>query len=54
MIALFSRPGDATLPLALYQLMGAYRMDEAMAAAIVLVALALGLFWMFERGGRHA
>ena len=53
-IALFSRPGDATLPLALYQLMGAYRMDQAMAAALVLVALSLGLFWAFERGGRHA
>ena len=53
-IALFSRPGDATLPLALYQLMGAYRMEEAMAAAVVLVALSLGLFWAFERGGRGA
>lgn len=53
-IALFSRPGDATLPLALYQLMGAYRMDEAMAAALVLVALAFGLFWAFERGARGA
>ena len=53
-IALFSRPGEATLPLALYQLMGSYRMDEAMAAALVLVTLALGLFWVFERGGRDA
>ena len=53
-IALFSRPGEATLPLALYQLMGAYRMEEAMAAAMILVALAFGLFWAFERGGRDA
>ena len=53
-IALFARPGDATLPLALYQLMGSYRMGEAMAAACLLVALALGLFWAFERGTRDA
>ncbi|UWQ21765.1 thiamine/thiamine pyrophosphate ABC transporter permease ThiP [Jannaschia sp. W003] len=51
-IALFARPGDATLPLALYQLMGSYRMGEAKAAALILVALSLGLFWLFERGGR--
>ena len=49
-IALFARPGDATLPLALYQLMGSYRMGEAKAAALSLVALSLGLFWLFERG----
>ena len=49
-IALFARPGDATLPLVLYQLMGSYRMAEAKAAALLLVALSLGLFWLFERG----
>ena len=49
-IALFARPGDATLPLALYQLMGSYRMGEAKAAALILVILSLGLFWLFERG----
>ncbi len=53
-IALFAAPDQATLPLVLYQLMGAYRMEEAKAAALVLVALSLGLFWLFERGGRHA
>ncbi|KIT15001.1 thiamine/thiamine pyrophosphate ABC transporter permease ThiP [Jannaschia aquimarina] len=53
-IALFARPGDATLPLAMYQLMGSYRLEEAKAAALILVVLALGLFWVFERGGRHA
>lgn len=53
-IALFSAPERATLPLVLYQLMGSYRMDEAKAAALLLVALSLGLFWIFERGGRRA
>lgn len=53
-IALFSAPERATLPLVLYQLMGAYRMEEAKAAALLLVALSLGLFWIFERGGRNA
>nr|WP_245624838.1 thiamine/thiamine pyrophosphate ABC transporter permease ThiP [Jannaschia seosinensis] len=53
-IALFASPDQATLPLALYQLMGSYRMEEAKAAALVLVILSLGLFWAFERGGRHA
>lgn len=53
-IALFATPDQATLPLMLYQLMGAYRMDEAKAAAILLVALSLGLFWLFERGSRNA
>ncbi|CTQ32796.1 thiamine/thiamine pyrophosphate ABC transporter permease ThiP [Jannaschia rubra] len=53
-IALFASPDQATLPLVLYQLMGAYRMEDAKAAALILVALSLGLFWLFERGGRHA
>ena len=51
-IALFARPGDATLPLALYQLMGSYRLEEAKAAALILVAMSLGLFWVMERGAR--
>ena len=54
MIALFASPDQATLPLVLYQLMGAYRMDDAKAAALLLVLLSLGLFWLFERGGRRA
>ncbi|TFL19437.1 thiamine/thiamine pyrophosphate ABC transporter permease ThiP [Jannaschia formosa] len=53
-IALFATPDQATLPLMLYQLMGAYRMEEAKAAALLLVALSLGLFWLFERGSRDA
>ncbi|WP_179381379.1 thiamine/thiamine pyrophosphate ABC transporter permease ThiP [Jannaschia marina] len=52
-IALFASPDRGTLPLVLYQLMGSYRMEEAKAAALVLVLMSLGLFWLFERGGRH-
>lgn len=51
-IALFAGEGQATLPLMMYRLMGAYRMDEAAGAALLLVALSLGLFWLFDRGGR--
>lgn len=54
-IALFSNPGSATLPLVLYQLMGSYQMVAANGAALVLVLLSLLLFWVFDRGGRaHA
>lgn len=53
-IALFASPDQATLPLVLYQLMGSYRLEEAKAAALLLVALSLGLFWLFEKGGRYA
>lgn len=51
-IALFADPQAPTLPLAMWQLMGAYRMDAAAGAALVLLALSLGLFWLFDRGGR--
>ncbi len=54
-IALFADPDLQTLPLMLYRLMGAYRMDQAAATAVVLVVQSLFLFWMFDRGGRgHA
>lgn len=51
-IALFATQGQETLPLHMYGLMGAYRMDAAAAAGLVLVALTLGVFWIFDRGGR--
>jgi len=51
-IALFADPENQTLPLALYQLMGAYRMDDAFGAALLLLVLSLTLFWFFDRGGR--
>jgi thiamine transport system permease protein len=51
-IALFA-PADApTLPLLVHQLMGAYRMEEAAGAALLLLALALGLFALCDLWGR--
>ncbi|WP_371170925.1 thiamine/thiamine pyrophosphate ABC transporter permease ThiP [Aliiroseovarius sp. 2305UL8-7] len=51
-IAMFADPQGVTLPLQLYRLMGAYRMDDAAAAALLLLALSLALFWIFDKGGR--
>ena len=47
-IALFGGSEFATLPLKIYQLMGAYRMDQALSSAIVLVLLSFGLFFLFD------
>ncbi|SNR32525.1 thiamine/thiamine pyrophosphate ABC transporter permease ThiP [Paracoccus sediminis] len=43
-----------TLPLHLYQLMNSYRMADASACAVLLMAISFGLFWIFDRGGRLA
>jgi thiamine transport system permease protein len=51
-IALFSAPGQATLPMEMYRLMGSYRTEDAEGAAVLLMLLALGMFWLFDRGGR--
>ncbi len=51
-VALFAAPDQATLPLQLYRLMGAYRMEDAAATALLLLILSLSLFWLFDRGGR--
>lgn len=51
-VALFATETGVTLPLAISRLMGAYRMDQAAGAALVLVALAFGLFWIGDRWGR--
>jgi thiamine transport system permease protein len=51
-IALFAPPDVATLPLTMQRLMASYRMAEAAGAALVLLALTFGLFWLFDRGGR--
>lgn len=51
-ITLFSTPGQGTLPLEMYRLMGTYRTDDAQGAAVLLMGLTLGLFWLFDRGGR--
>ncbi|MHC9235743.1 thiamine/thiamine pyrophosphate ABC transporter permease ThiP [Pseudooceanicola sp. 502str34] len=51
-IALFADPQQATLPLQMHRLMGAYQMQAAQGAALVLLALSFGLFWIFDRWGR--
>jgi thiamine transport system permease protein len=52
-IALFAGDAGETLPLAMYRLMGAYQMDAAAGAGVLLVLLSFGLFWLFDRGGRR-
>jgi thiamine transport system permease protein len=52
-IVLFADPERATLPLQILRLMGAYRMEAAAGAALLLLALSLMLFWLFDQGGRH-
>ena len=51
-ITLFAAPQQGTLPLEMYRLMGAYRTNDAAGAALLLLILSLGVFWMFDRGGR--
>jgi thiamine transport system permease protein len=51
-VALFADPDQATLPLVLYRLMSAYKIGAASGAGLLLLGLSLGLFWIFDRGGR--
>ena len=53
-IALFAGERQATLPLVVSQLTGAYRTEAAAAAAMILVTLSFALFWIFDAGGRRA
>jgi thiamine transport system permease protein len=53
-IALFAGERQATLPLVVQQLTGAYRMEAAASAALVLVTLSFLLFWICDAGGRRA
>ncbi|KFE36785.1 thiamine/thiamine pyrophosphate ABC transporter permease ThiP [Thioclava atlantica] len=53
-ITLFSDGQTRTLPLALFQLMGSYRMDQAAGAATLLLSLTFALFWALDRAGHHA
>ncbi len=54
-IALFGTPDTATLPLLLYQYMGAYRLQEAAGIALLLAIICLGLITLAETPGkRHA
>jgi thiamine transport system permease protein len=53
-IALFAGERQATLPLVVSTLAGAYRVEAAAAAALILVALSFALFWVCDAGGRRA
>ncbi|MFO1203362.1 MAG: thiamine/thiamine pyrophosphate ABC transporter permease ThiP [Tabrizicola sp.] len=53
-IALFAGERQATLPLVVSQLTGAYRMEAAAAASLILVTLSFALFWACDAGGRRA
>ncbi len=52
-IALFGTQDFNTLPMLVYRLMGAYRMEQAAVAALLLCATCLTLFWVFGRLSRH-
>ena len=52
-IALFAEPERGTLPLQILRLMGAYQMEAAAGASLVLVMLSLGIFWLFDQMGRR-
>ena len=49
-IALFGSPSEPTLPLYLYQQMGAYRMDQAYGSGLILSIIAFSLFAAFDKG----
>ena len=53
-IALFADPDGATLPLQVYRLMGAYRMEQAAGASVLLLSMSFLLFWLFDRRARDA
>jgi thiamine transport system permease protein len=53
-IALFAGERQATLPLVVSQLAGAYRIEAAASAALILVVLSFALFWACDAGGRRA
>lgn len=54
-IALFGSVDTTTLPLLLYQQLGAYRISQAAVSAVFLLLLCLLVFWSLERGlgGKH-
>ncbi|MGB3247254.1 MAG: thiamine/thiamine pyrophosphate ABC transporter permease ThiP [Sulfitobacter sp.] len=54
-ITLFADQERVTLPLQMYRLMGSYQLEAAAGAALLLLVLSLGLFWICDRGGHwHA
>ena len=52
-VVLFADPQWATLPLQIYRLMGAYQMQAAAGAGLILLTLSLSLFWIFDQRGRR-
>ena len=52
-ITLFAGDSEETLPLAMFRLMGAYRMEAAAGAALVLLVLSFGLFGICDWWGRR-
>ncbi len=54
-IALFGNAETATLPLLVYQQMGAYQMPQAMVTALLLLVSCFAMYWVLERwvGGRE-
>ena len=53
-ITLFAGERQATLPLVISQLTGAYRIEAAASASLILVTLSFALFWALDAGGRRA
>lgn len=51
-IALFADQDRETLPLMMFRLMRSYQMEAAASAALLLLALSLAIFWVFDMGGR--
>lgn len=52
-IALFSTPDAPTLPLLMHLLATSRQIDAAHGAALLLIAMSFGVFWAFDRLGRH-
>lgn len=52
-IALFSAPEEPTLPLYMYGLMAARRLEAAGGAALLLATLSFALFWALDAWGRR-
>ena len=53
-ITLFAGQSGVTLPLLVQRLIGAYRMEAAAGAALVLVVVSFALFALFDWGGRRS
>jgi thiamine transport system permease protein len=52
-VALFAGDRGVTLPLLVQRLMGAYRMDAAAGAALILISVSFAVFWLLDWEGRR-